>query len=828
MGVMMKNVRLNLIGCLVMITLTSGVFAQGKILGFVLQEDSVGIAGTSVAILNSSFGTATNSKGNFKLENIPAGRYTLVASSVGYQKSRQLVEVQNNKEVHVVFILNELVTDLQPLVVSSGSITGGRLGMKEMPGSAYYVSPRELEKFNHTDINRTLRNIPGVNIQEEEGFGLRPSIGLRGTSVDRNSKITLMEDGILMAPAPYSAPAAYYFPTAGRMQGIEVVKGSSQIKYGPFTTGGAINLISSAIPNELSAKVRISGGSYGMRTTHVNIGSSNKNFGYLVETFQYGAAGFKELPSGANTGFDKQDFMMKLRANSNPDAKVFQSLTLKLLAVNELSNETYLGISDADFLVNPLQRYAGSQVDKITSNQRSASLTHLVRFTKNIELSTVGYYAQFSRNWYKLNHMRDTNSAGTTVQLNSIVDNPTNYPHLLAMMRGEMDSHNGAFVVRANNRNYYSRGIQSILGVKFLTGLVGHKIDAGVRLHYDNMDRFQWDDRYRMTNGVMLQTISGTPGTESNRIEDAFALASHLQYTAKYKKLTASLGARMEHITMNGWNFGKNNVERDRTDTNLIRSTHTVSAIMPGVSLDYRFNKQLQFFAGAHKGFAPPGNKEDAQPEESMNFEAGAKYMNSDYLSFNVCGFYTHYTNLLGVDLAASGGGGTTDLFNLGSAQVAGIEAHIVYDPLAHQNLPFTLPFTLSYTYTNATFTSDFNNSDYGDWGVVKKGDEIPYIAPHQLSLNSSFEYKKTTFNISSRYMDAMRTEAGSGALSPQLSTDSYFIIDANVNVALNKQVSCFGGVNNITNQSYIVARRPYGVRPGMPRMIQIGIKANF
>lgn len=58
----------------------------------------------------------------------------------------------------------------------------------------------------------------------------------------------------LAAPAPYSAPAAYYFPNVARMEAVEVLKGSSQVQYGPFTTGGAINLVSTPIPNNLSGK----------------------------------------------------------------------------------------------------------------------------------------------------------------------------------------------------------------------------------------------------------------------------------------------------------------------------------------------------------------------------------------------------------------------------------------------------------------------------------------------------------------------------------------------------------------------------------------------
>ena len=102
-----------------------------------------------------------------------------------------------------------------------------------------------------------------------------------------------MEDGILISPAPYSASSAYYFPSVARMQAIEVLKGSSQIQYGPYTTGGAINFVSTEIPEKFRGKISTSFGSFKTGQTHATIGNSSEKFGYMFEILNYNSDGFK-------------------------------------------------------------------------------------------------------------------------------------------------------------------------------------------------------------------------------------------------------------------------------------------------------------------------------------------------------------------------------------------------------------------------------------------------------------------------------------------------------------------------------------------------------
>ncbi|MDZ7735212.1 MAG: TonB-dependent receptor plug domain-containing protein [Gammaproteobacteria bacterium] len=97
-----------------------------------------------------------------------------------------------------------------PAVLGQVNVIGDPAAIYDIPGSAHYIGGEEIRELSYDDINRVLRKVPGVYLREEEGYGLFPNISLRGVDTSRSAKVTLMEDGVLMAPAPYASPSAYF------------------------------------------------------------------------------------------------------------------------------------------------------------------------------------------------------------------------------------------------------------------------------------------------------------------------------------------------------------------------------------------------------------------------------------------------------------------------------------------------------------------------------------------------------------------------------------------------------------------------------------------
>lgn len=672
-------------------------------------------------------------------------------------------------------------------------VVGSKENINNIPGSASFIGQEQLENYNYTDINRVLKQVPGVHINEEDGFGNRPNIGFRGGRSERSADITLMEDGVLIAPAPYSASSAYYFPSMKRMESVEVRKGSSTTEFGPKTTSGALNLITKSVPDKLRFDVIFGYGSFNTLKQQITHGNKLGNWSYLINASNDQSDGFKKIDIvGGYTGYSLQDVMAKLKYETDDNAKIYQSVELKLGFNNENSDETYLGLTDVDFKNDPYRRYAASQLDNMDAEHHQYQLRHFADFGK-FDLTTTLYHNYFGRNWYKLK--------------NSVTNNS--------------DVNNGSTLkVRANNRDYYSQGVQSVLGTEFKTGQLDHKLKFSARFHQDQADRFQRDDEYELNNAVMTLDSYGTPGNAGNKEKDTDATAIYLSDAITYGKLTLTPGIRYENIKLENTDYNnpsKNNVNH-------------LDIFIPSLGSIYKFNKNLSTFASIHKGFNPPSpGSTDYKEERSINYEAGFRY-NKDVIATEFVAFFNDYSNLNGECTNSSGGGcAEGDQYSAGQVDAKGFELSASYD-LANNfaNSDFKLPITVNYTFTDTEFKTNFTEVDFGEWGNVAAGDELPYIAKHQYFASIGFIKPKWEVNLNGTYVGKTRSTAGQGAITTSEKIDPHFVLDLATEFEVANKTRLFVNIENLLDEEYMVSRRPNNARPGKPLSVMGGFKYKF
>ena len=716
-----------------------------------------------------------------------------------------------------------------PVTEVTGSIVGSKDNIKKISGTAAYLDKEDIRAQSYDDVNRVLRKVPGVYLREEDGFGLFPNISLRGVDPGRSSKVTIMEDGVMMAPAPYSAPAAYYSPTMGRMNAIEVLKGSSQIRYGPHTTGGVINYLSTPIPNASEAYLKAGFGRFNEIRTHTYFGNTLQTsfgkFGYLIENWQRTNDGFKHIDTtpdfrdGDKTGFTKVEPMVKMMFE--PNSRLYQRFEFRLGYTDLDADETYLGTTTADFRADPFRRYAASRFDNISSEQYRTHLRHFLQLADETSLTTTVYGNTFNRNWAK------TDSCGAPAPSNLAECIEGNTP----LLTGDAA---GSWKVRNNNRRYYSQGVEAVLDHTFRTGEVKQNIVAGARYHYDQMRRFQHDETYtQAANGTLSAAAVDAPCSQDCRREGTKAIALHVRDFITIGRLTVSPGLRYEHLRFTLDRLSPDTVPETSRDANM-------DMWSGGVGLNYDLSNDLSFFGGIWRGVSNPEpgahitNGHGA--ESTLSFETGVRYKNPR-LAFGteVAFFHTDFHNLLVRDSIASGGLAES----VGSIRNLGIEYQVQYDPGAHLELPFKNPWYFNLTYSHArirTPTSSANAESL--FAGASSGAAVPYVPEVQFNLGTGIVYDKWNLNVDAYYVDPTFTTADNSdsQVNPINSnpnarfgrTDAYFLMDISGGYQYNKNVRLFTNFYNVTNREYIVSRHPHGPRPGIPFMMFGGVEVTF
>lgn len=672
----------------------------------------------------------------------------------------------------------------------------------------------DLKALNYDDPNSQLQDIPAVYVRREDGFGLRPNIGIRGANSERSKKITLMEDGILFGPAPYSAPAAYYFPIVSRMIGIEVFKGPSAVRYGPHTVGGAVNWVTRPVPYTTEAGVDINFGSYLTGKLHSYYGTSWDNVGFLIEGVQWQSDGYKQLDNGGPTGFNKSELMGKLRVNSDLSGDTFHAAILKLGYSRELSHETYLGLADADFDASPNRRYAASQLDRMDWDRLQGQLRYKLEVGRVFDLRATLYRHNYTRVWNKLNSF----GAGAP-ELAQVLENPTGSREVyLDILQGESDSTIAEedLLIGRNDRRFVSQGVDLVTNWNTKFDPFENRLRFGARVHHDQITRRHSEEAYSMLDGVLVDREDGEQIT-TNNIGRTVAYSVFLLDELQFWRLVATPGIRAEFV------------DGELED---LQSGETVAnfqtAILPGIGLYGAVTKHFGLLAGVHRGFSPesPGQPEEVRPEFSTNYEAGARLSRPQSKSIlEVVGFFNDYRNLLGECSFSAGCDESLvdDQFNAGAVWVYGAELVAGHEVKTDFDLSF--PLHASYTLTLSEFRNGFTsfNPQYGE---VEVGDELPYVPMHQGSVRLGVKWKTLTWNVSGTYVSPMREEASQGEDGRR--TDPQFMLDTLLGWEFFDGFTAYGKVDNVLNTRPIVSRRPFGARPSRPFMALGGIRWEY
>ena len=119
--------------------------------------------------------------------------------------------------------------------------------LQKVPGSGTLVTTQgDRARSSRPTSPRCSGASPGLTATQQESGGLRLDVGIHGLDPGRSRRVLILEDGVPVSVNPYAEPDIYYVPTVERMRGVEVVKGSGNILFGPQTIGGVINFLTLA------------------------------------------------------------------------------------------------------------------------------------------------------------------------------------------------------------------------------------------------------------------------------------------------------------------------------------------------------------------------------------------------------------------------------------------------------------------------------------------------------------------------------------------------------------------------------------------------------
>ncbi len=774
-----------------------------NVTGFVIDKDNQPLAGATVQLLRSNHSSLTNAQGAFKVARVIEGSYVMEIRYLGFTTLRKEIEVNSDVDFGKMLLLEDEFMLLQSTVVTERDHL-----FRNVPGTVRITNKEELNRLQPLSGNEVLRRMPGINPVDEDGVGLRLNIGIRGLDPDRSRNVLVLEDGVPIALNPYGEPEMYYSPSIDRMEGVEVIKGSGQILYGPQTLGGVVNFITADPPQEETYKLRVQAGDGGFRSIYAQYGNTFEKTGMQISYLR------KEAEALGPLNFALDDVNAKFRIPINERSV----LGIKISAYNEQSNATYLGMTQRMFDMGGDDYRVLAPNDHLSVTRFAGSVNHRYNASKNLIIHSTFFANQTTRDWRRQDFAYNQHDENGNIA-------PENY----TQRWGDTSVVGGAIYMfdRTGNRNrtFQVAGWEQKLQWKYNTGdLVSHDLQVGYRYMFERA----FEQRI---NGSSAVAKSGELVNDEIRTGHAFS-AYILDRVKIGDKLEVSPGIRIENYTF------EREVLRQRSVDTLITANNNIFAIIPGVGASYSLIDELNFYGGVHRGYAPPRVKDaldftfenpvlELDAELSWNYEFGVRTQLTRGLRADAALFLLDFANQ--IIPASESAGDAFGVVNAGATVNRGIEASVNLNTRDAFKTNWLMLLDGQMTYLHAVF-----NNDRMVNGERVRGNRLPYAPEWILSTAATVEAPfGTGVRLTYSYMGEQFTDEAN-TVTPTANgqfglMEAIQLIDLTVYHHIPKWNTRFNmAIKNITDERYIATRRPRGITMGLPRMITAGFDIQF
>lgn len=671
-------------------------------------------------------------------------------------------------------------------------VVGNRENTARQPGSAHVLDQTELESARVLSVGEALRKVPGVVVRDEEGFGLRPNIGIRGLNPTRSTKVLLLEDGLPFAFAPYGDNASYFHPPIERYERIEVLKGTGMLRFGPQTIGGVINYITPEPPQEFEGEADASIGNEGYRRLRVVLGARGHRFDAMAKEGD-GARDNQSLRQG--------DFNYKFSTQLGES----QSLTLRATYLREDSQVTYSGLTDAEYRAfGP--RYNPFKNDRFDLERFGASATWGVQVGDAATLSANAYYYEFHRDWGR------QSSSTTDSQCGAAFSN--------ARLAGQAVDVDACSSRQMRNRDFKTWGVEPRLRAQYALGAVQAELEAGVRLHRERQARLQLNGNTpTATTGALVE----------HNLRDVDAWSVFIENRFDFGRLAIVPALRFESM-----DFMRENRLGAGT-----RGSERISEWIPGIGATFEASSDMQVFAGVHEGFAPPrvedliggsGTVVAVDAERSRNTEIGVRGRVRSGVTWELAAFDNDFDNQIAVGSIAAG---STPLAQ-GQARYRGVEAVArATFGMADAGRPY---LQLAYTALPiAEQSSALQRVDNGQpVAGSAAGRRMPYAPRHTGSLRLGYLVGGWDMSLEGVYTSRQFADFANTGAAPFNGNGQVGALDATtlLNLAINYALgdsgwTFYGTIKNAADRVYI-ADRTRGILPGSGRQVVLGAAYRF